>query len=112
CRMKCIAEFTDCAQVERSFCRPNSLDYVLSDCMHDCYSFSCDMMRLPQEAVCDGIVDCPDSKDESDCGENWLRACSDGALVGVNRVCDDHADCFEQSDEADCPEQLRFTCKN
>src|SRR5690606_24409293 len=42
CRMKCIAEFTDCTQVEHAFCRPNLFDYVLSDCMHECYSFSCD----------------------------------------------------------------------
>lgn len=113
CRMKCLAELSDCARVESVFCGSSLLDYELSDCMYACYSFSCDeRSRVPGEAVCDGIVDCPGGEDERDCGENWLRTCNNGDPVGVNRLCDDYPDCGDQSDEANCSEQLRFTCKN
>ncbi len=113
CEVTCMAAETECATLTNVFCQNGWGSYEFLDCLSACYTFSCDPQKLPKEAVCDGIVDCPAAEDEKGCGPDWLRACADGdQLIGDLRWCDDHEDCYDGSDEADCDELPRFTCPN
>lgn len=112
CRLHCMGEMTDCLAVERVFCDDGLGDDSFNECLSKCYTYSCDFITLPQDAVCDGLVDCPGGNDEEGCGDNWLLSCDNETILGAVRWCDGRVDCSDQSDELSCEGHPRFDCQN
>ncbi|XP_066271558.1 uncharacterized protein [Branchiostoma lanceolatum] len=67
-----------------------------------CTDGDCDV----HEVICDGIVDCDDGSDETDCDKEM---CPDGAVINKAQVCDSRDDCGDGTDELNCS---AATCEN
>jgi len=84
------------------------------DCEYECSTFWGDTC-MPQEWVCDGIIDCEDGSDEATCGEeapepwDYWAGCTDEdhacssvfgeECIPPHWVCDHIIDCEDVSDE-------------
>ena len=68
--------------------------------------FRCNDGRCqPSENRCNGIVDCPDAIDESNCGvckRTEFTCTSDSACIDYLKRCDGNNDCKDGSDEQLC----------
>ncbi|XP_789887.2 enteropeptidase [Strongylocentrotus purpuratus] len=60
-----------------------------------------------EDDLCDGIVNCEDLSDETDCDcEEYT--CENNICIADDQVCDGVNDCIDFSDETDCPNCRKF----
>ncbi|XP_038123519.1 suppressor of tumorigenicity 14 protein homolog [Cyprinodon tularosa] len=88
--------------------RSQPQEYQLSDCEPNewrCGNGVC----LPQDVVCDNVMDCEDGNDEATCKSSpnmcsdYSFKCDSGKCINkVNAECDHVSDCSDNSDEAHC----------
>uniref|UniRef100_A0A8C6P698 Low density lipoprotein receptor-related protein 2b n=1 Tax=Nothobranchius furzeri TaxID=105023 RepID=A0A8C6P698_NOTFU len=102
--------------------QPNQRDCIKDESVpppdNNCgdYSFECDEGRCrPNSFRCDGIIDCVDRTDETNCTNT--ATCSPLAFTCNNKHCiysswrcDGLDDCGDGSDEVNCPTRLPTTC--
>ncbi|XP_063876492.1 low-density lipoprotein receptor-related protein 8-like [Scylla paramamosain] len=73
-----------------------------TDCgSDDVYLCGSDVICLPQ--VCDGVADCPNWEDETDCeclGDSFV--CDSVVCIDSSMVCDGAKDCVDGTDEEQC----------
>ncbi|XP_078620271.1 uncharacterized protein LOC144887144 [Branchiostoma floridae x Branchiostoma japonicum] len=66
----------------------------------------CDGSCLPKYRACDGLRDCSDGEDETNCTEGGCGAnqfpCADGTCLLESQLCDNRTDCRGGEDEDDC----------
>ncbi|KAH7969378.1 hypothetical protein HPB52_017497 [Rhipicephalus sanguineus] len=80
---------------------------------------------IPKTSVCDGVADCPDRFDESNCCEytkqfpdcpaDYFKCKTNGKCIMNILVCDDEDDCNDGSDEKNCVKQCpptHFQCES
>ena len=85
--------------------------HVLCPGMFKCrHSYCIDIV-----AICDGVVDCPESEDESSCLNIYcpgmIKCRGESKCVPTWNICDGHTDCLlNQDDEATCY-RCREYCK-
>ncbi|VDO56032.1 unnamed protein product [Haemonchus placei] len=71
----------------------------------ECRSASGKPKCISKQKVCDGVWDCMDGKDETNCNScpsNALRCPGEGTCIPKLSRCDGIADCRDGSDETDC----------
>ncbi|KII71537.1 Very low-density lipoprotein receptor [Thelohanellus kitauei] len=98
-------------------CVTEEFVHCFSNDMFKCHSGECILMNKK----CDGIIDCLDLSDETDCHTECLSneyACDDRiTCIDTNLVCDGQKDCPDGSDEKYCHfakecEIYEFKCNN
>ncbi|XP_054750910.1 atrial natriuretic peptide-converting enzyme-like [Lytechinus pictus] len=67
--------------------------------------------KIIEDDLCDGIVNCEDLSDETDCGDCDDFSCANDICISDDLVCDGVNDCIDFSDETDCPLCKKFNHK-
>jgi len=74
----------------------------------DIISCENDEQNIIEDDVCDGIVNCQDLSDETDCDCDDYT-CENNICISEDKVCDGENDCIDFSDETDCPVCTKFS---
>jgi hypothetical protein len=111
CAWACMQNAT-CTQIKASYCNNSFNGYA--GCINECNQmplmYTCDDgSKIELLRTCDGIPDCPNGDDETDCTTGYFT-CKGGQNIPQKWVCDGVVDCPSGEDEAGCPAGPMYTC--